>query len=206
MKNKKKIVFLILLFGCAVVVFFHISMAIFEYLGKGTTNNVIETGKVVFSYDSLTNGINITDAVPTPDLSGKKHLGRDEYFDFKVTASTTNTDLVYEITADRDDDSDLPENYVKIYLTEKTGSTEKETPITGKDVVPTYSELKPTTNSLLTGKSLYFGEVKAGEVAYGKEFRLRMWVKDIPEAIYNTELLNNKKFTIKVNVAAVGSN
>ena len=55
---------------------------------------------------------------------------------------------------------------------------------------------------LVEGKTIYYGTVKAGEVAYGKKFRLRMWISDAVDSVESSDL----KFTVKVNVAAAGNN
>ena len=147
----------------------------------------------------------------------------NEYFDFSVTASTTTTDLAYEITVMKQKTSTLDEDAVKMYLTELNGDKEVETEITGGDVTPTYAELNDTTNKAMVGKSIYFGTVKAGEVAYGKNFRFRMWLKYNPNSANDPVDPNNtvnpttsqnseetineiKEFTVKINVSAIGNN
>ena len=62
--------------------------------------------------------------------------------------------------------------------------------------------MNDTTNNLLEGKTIYYGTVNAGEVAYGKKFRLRMWISDEIDA----NSLDDLTFTVKVNVAAAGNN
>ena len=180
--KKEKLIILVLVLSI-LTVFLGFSAAIFRYVGKGTTNNVIQTGRIVFSYSDAElgsggNGIEIVNAYPTPDNEGKVLASPNEYFDFSVTATTTNVDLAYEIVVNKSESSTLEENRIKIYLTELDGNKELETEITGKDEVPTYSQLKDTDNALLKGKTIYYGSVKSGEVAYGKNFRLRMWLKD----------------------------
>lgn len=204
--KKKNIIVVVLLLSLFTIVL-AVSTAVFFYLGRGTTNNVIETGRIVFSYDESKYGvdgdnINISEALPVADSVGKIMIGTHEYFDFTVSASTTTTDLAYEIVVNKQDGSTMPENAVKIYLTEFNGVTEEETPITGGNVTPTFADLSDTTNSLVEGKTIYHGTVQAGEIAYGKKFRLRMWINDKATA---TDIANSK-FAVKVNVAAVGNN
>lgn len=209
MEKRKLIVPLLLL--SIITIFLGISTAIFNYLGEGTTNNVIQTGRVVFSYSDAElgasgNGIDMSSAYPTPDNTGKILSNSNEYFDFSVTASTTNTDIEYEIVVNKLDNSTLEEERVKIYLVELDGDREIETEITGKEIVPTYDKLKDTDNPALKGKTVYYGSVKAGEVAYGKNFRLRMWIKDEPISPEDFVLTAQKEFSVKVNVAAIGNN
>lgn len=204
---KKRNIIIVALLLILVTVFLGVSTAVFFYLGRGTTNNVIETGRIIFSYSETEFGvdgdnIDIMDALPTPDSVGKIMADTHEYFDFNVSASTTSTDIAYEIVAKKQDGSTMPEDIVKIYLTEFNGATEVETPITGGSITPTFDTLDDTTNNLVEGKTIYQGIVKAGEVAYGKKFRLRMWISDEADAANIADL----KFTIKVNVVAVGNN
>lgn len=206
-KSKTTIVGIVCLFLSLIFVFVGISYAIFNYFGEGMTNNVIETGRIVFSYSDAnggTNGIKIENAIPIPDDMGKKLAGANEYFDFSVTASTTATDIAYEVAAKKGDDSTLSDEYIKLYLTTINGNQEVETPLTVvNNTVVTYNELSDTTNPLLTGKTIYYGTVNSGEVAYGMKFRLRMWIKDGNYGDYSQ--LNDKIFTVKVNVAATNS-
>ena len=204
---KKKNLIIVALLLSLITILLGVSTAVFFYLGRGTTNNVIETGRIIFSYSETEFGvdgdnIDIVDALPTPDATGKIMAGTHEYFDFNVSASTTATDLAYEVVVKKQDGSTIPEDLIKIYLTELSGATEVETPITKGTVTPTFAELADSSNSLIEGKTVYYGTVKAGEVAYGKKFRLRMWISDQADL---TEI-DNMKFTVKVNVAAVGNN
>lgn len=208
-KSKTNVTAIIFLFLSLMFIFAGISVAIFSYFGQGMTNNVIQTGRIVFSYSDAnggTNGISIENAVPISDDLGKVLAGDGEYFDFTVSASTTNTNLAYEIAVRKDDNSTLPDEWVKIYLTTFEGNQEVATsitsPVTG---VVTYNELADTTNNLLTGKTVYYGSVQSGEVSYGRKFRLRMWVKDPNESNFDYTILNDKYFSLKVNVAATSA-
>ena len=209
-KNKSTLLAIMLLFLSLICMFFGLSMAIFNYFGEGLTSNVVQTGRIVFSYSDANgggNGINIENATPIPDNMGKILSRPSEYFDFSVSASTTNTNLAYEITAIKEPTSTLDEKYIKIYLTTLDGNTETETPLTSLATgIVTYNELWDTTNSLLTGKTIYYGNVNSGEIAYGKQFRLRMWVTAPDDVNFDYSEINDKEFSIKVNVAAIGSN
>lgn len=205
-KVNKNIMFVVLLFISMILIFTGISIAVFNYFGTGMTNNVIQTGKIIFSYNEeggVSNGINIQDALPVPDETGKVLSGSHEYFEFSVSATTPNTNLTYEIVAKKGEDSTLDEKYVKIYLTSFEGNSEVATPLsTNNGNVVTYSELKDTTNQFLEGKTIYYGTVKAGEVSYGKRFCLRMWIKESDEEGYDFSDINDKTFSVKVDVAA----
>lgn len=211
MKNKRvSVLFIVVFFLSVTCVFFGISYSIFTYFGDGQTTNIIKTGKIVFSYsDEVSNGdgIDITDAFPIPDSEGMLLSRNNEYFDFSVSAYTTSSDLEYEIAVLKKSESTLDDDYIKVYLTYFEGNDEKPTPLTydGNRVL-TYAELNDTTNRLLNGKTVYYGNVIAGEVAYGQNFRLRMWIKDENMGEAERKLIDNKKFKLKVNVAASSIN
>lgn len=208
-KYKVTILAVVFLFLSLVFLFSGISYSIFSYFGKGMTNNVIYTGKIIFSYSDANggdNGIHIEDALPISDEVGKVLSGNGEYFDFTVTASTIKTNLAYEIAVKKNKNSTLDENWMKIYLTTLEGNQELPTEITYRDnQVVTFNELVDTTNNLLEGKTIYYGTVQAGEVFYGKKFRLRMWVKDPQMTNFDYSILNQKSFSVKVNVAGVST-
>ena len=173
-KRKFRVAIIILLLFSAIFISTGVSMAVFSYLGQGSTSNIIKTGRIAFSYSDANgggNGIYIVNALPTPDSVGKALSNTNEYFDFSVTATTTSTDIAYEIVVNKEDTSTLTDDNVKIYLTERQGSTETAVPLTPADSVPTYAQLVATANDRLTGKTIYYGTVHAGEVAYGKDFR-----------------------------------
>lgn len=204
--RKDNIIAVIVLILSLILIFIGVSVAIFDYFGKGMTNNVIQTGRVVFSYSDANgggNGILLQNAMPIPDDMGKILSGESEYFDFDVSASTTSTNLTYEITAIKDSSSTLADEFVKVYLTKLNGTQEESTSLTynNNDVV-TFDKLNNTTNPLLTGKTIYYGNVQAGEVAYGQKFRFRMWVKSPTSSDFDYSNINDKYFSIKINVAA----
>lgn len=204
-KHKIQILAGVFLFLSLVFIFSGISYAIFTYFGSGLTNNMIQTGKIIFSYsdaDGGGNGIKLENAFPISDDSGKVMTGVNEYFDFSVTATTTTSDLAYEIVANKDANSTLADEFVKVYLTTFEGLEEVETPLTATGIVKTYDELQDTTHSLLKGKTIYYGTVKSGEVAYGRKFRLRMWVKAPANENFDYSLINDKYYSLRVDVAA----
>ncbi len=208
-QSKINTIAIILLFLSLIFLFGGISYAIFDYFGEGLTNNVIQTGRIVFSYSDADyggNGIYIENATPISDEVGKVLAGDGEYFDFSIFATTTQSNLAYEITVQKDEASTLPDDWIKIYLTTFEGNQEIPTSITSTEKgIPTYYELEDTTNSLLTGKTVYYGTVQAGEVSYGKRFRLRIWIKDPQELNFDYSILNDKYFSLKVNVAAISA-
>lgn len=215
--RKQSRMLLILALFLLVAVTAGVSYAFFNYTRLGTTENTITTGTITFLYDeqdATGNGIAITDAIPMTDDNGKLQTGANNVFDFRVLATTTgNANLPYEITARKKQDSDAIDDVIKVYLVEVDGDSEIVAPLTlnGTDVA-TYDELTQTTVNVSDGiveKTLYQGTVPANSTNYEKNFRLRMWISD--EADYSpvedeegndTYPMNNKKFTLNINVYA----
>lgn len=211
-RTQSRIVLVLAIF-LLVAVTIGVSYAFFTYARLGTTENTITTGTITFLYDEKNasgNGITIVDALPTTDVNGKLLTGDNNVFDFKVLATTTgNTSLPYEITARKKADSTVPEEAIKIYLTEVGTDTETPAPLTLKDTnVARFSELNQTSVAVTDGtieKTIYNGSVPASSTNYEKNFRLRMWIADDTDYSPNENgeyPMNNKKFTVTVNVYA----
>jgi len=216
LKKQSRILLILALF-LLVAVTAGVSYAFFNYTRFGTTENTITTGTITFLYDEQEaegNGIQITDALPTSDENGKALTGTDNVFDFRILATTTgNANLPYEVTARKKLDSDTIDDLVKIYLTEVDGNSETAAPLTmDGTTVRTYNTLTQTTVGVADGiveKTIYQGTVPANSNNYEKNFRLRMWISE--DADYSptqddegndTYPMNNKKFTVTVNVYA----
>ena len=208
-RTQSRIVLVLAIF-LLVAVTIGVSYAFFTYARLGTTENTITTGTITFLYDEKNaggNGITIVDALPTTDANGKLLTGDNNVFDFKVLATTTgNTSLPYEITARKKADSTVPEAAIKIYLTEVGTDTETPAPLTLKDTnVARFSELNQTSVAVTDGtieKTIYNGSVPASSTNYEKNFRLRMWIADDTDNESGEYPMNNKKFTVTVNVYA----
>ena len=196
--NKKKVLILSILglIGL-VIVTIGITYAVFTYTKLGTTDNTVTTGTLKFLYTENTGvktGIKLTNALPISDTQGKAFDGDNNVFDFSIEATNTGTEAIpYEVTLRKKSTSTLKEDYVKVYLTDRTETTEKE-------------ELEPTNfNKLIQTnidvgneieKTIYSGNVNGGEVSYKKDFRLRMWIDETSNQVD----INGKEFTAMVNV------
>jgi len=203
--NKKKIMLVIILLLSLVFITFTATYAFFTYIGKGLTENVIETGNITFVYEEIDkngSGISITDAFPMSDEDGIKQSGSGKVFNFKVTSATTPTvSIPYVITARLDNKSTLDEDKVKIYLTEVNGIDETEL------VLNKYSRLGKMSGIAenITEREIHSDIVPAKSTNYEKNYRLRMWIdKDtnFSQNVDGTYPYNNKTFSIKVNVYA----
>ena len=198
-KNNKKKTLILSIIGLIglVIVTIGITYAIFTYTKLGTTDNTVTTGTLKFLYTENTGvktGIKLTNALPISDTQGKALDGDNNVFDFSIEATNTGTEAIpYEVTLRKKSTSTLAEENVKVYLTDRTESTEKE-------------ELEPTNFNKLTQtnidvgseieKTIYNGTVNGGEVSYKKDFRLRMWIDETS----NQTDINGKEFTAMVNV------
>ena len=197
-KNKTLISSIVGLIGL-VIVTVGITYAVFTYTKLGTTDNIVTSGTLKFLYTENTGvktGIKLTNALPISDTQGKALDGDNNVFDFSIEATNTGTETIpYEVTLRKKDTSTLGEDYVKIYLTDRTESQESSI------LEPTkYSELTQTNINVgnEVEKTIYNGTVNGGEVSYRKDFRLRMWIDEQS----NQDDINGKEFTAMVNVYA----
>lgn len=215
--KKQSRMLLILALFLLVAVTAGVSYAFFNYTRLGTTENTITTGTITFLYDeknAVGNGIAITDAYPMDDQTGKVLTGTDSVFDFRILATTTgNADIPYEVTARKSANSDDIDSNVKLYLTEVGTDSEIAAPLTiNGDTVRKFSELTNTTTAVGDGiveKTIYRGTVDANTTNYEKNFRLRMWISNDTDYSPTQDEngndvypMNNKKFTVNVNVYA----
>lgn len=215
-RNQSRVLLILALF-LLIAVTAGVSYAFFNYTRLGTTENAITTGTITFLYDEKTasgNGITIIDALPMSDTNGKAQIGTNNVFDFQILATSTgNANIPYEITAKKKDTSDDIDTNVKLYLTEVGIDSETAAPLTiNGDTVKKYSELTQTSVPVGVGvieKTIYTGTVNANTTNYEKNFRLRMWISDDTDYSPTQDEqgndiypMNNKKFTVTVNVYA----
>ncbi len=212
--NKKKTMLLTLISILTLtLITLGVSLAFFNYMKKGTTENSVKTGTITFLYtevDAKGAGISIEDALPMTDEQGKAQTGNGNVFNFKVTSTTTkDVSIPYEVTARQSKDSTLDNKMVRIYLTEVDGNTEKQL------LLDNYNNLNQTSQSLVKAgvieKTIYTDTVPASSTNYEKNFRLRMWVDENTDFSpvkddngNDTYPYNGKTFTITVNVYSNG--
>lgn len=212
--NKKKTMLLTLVSILTLtLITLGVSLAFFNYMKKGTTENSVKTGTITFLYtevDAKGAGISIEDALPMTDEQGKAQTGNGNVFNFKVTSTTTkDVSIPYEVTARQSKDSTLDNKMVRIYLTEVDGNTEKQL------LLDNYNNLNQTSQSLVKAgvieKTIYTDTVPASSTNYEKNFRLRMWVDENTDFSpvkddngNDTYPYNGKTFTITVNVYSNG--
>jgi hypothetical protein len=188
--SAKKILIVALLLTLLIFGVVGISFATFNKAEQTTSDNTISTGTISMTYTENTNGISITNALPTTDTAGKVLNGDKQYFDFTVSSTITGDATInYEITAIKDQNSSISNNYIKLYLEKETSNSYKEvmkptyfTPITAK-----------TTDGSPTGSMVLASGTLSKNVT--ENYRLRMWLADNAPTD-----LGSKYFMVRVNV------
>ncbi len=189
--NSKQILVSILGVAILVVALVGISFAAFTYSKTGTKVNTVTTGTITMSYTEPTNGINLTDALPMTDDSGKKLTGTNNTFDFTVATTVQGTATInYAVTASVDSASSALNSGIKVYLTSEDD----------KNVVlePTLvSNLTTTSSSEASGAPSGQFILKSGSTksSISTSYRLRMWVAD---TYSNTS--TKQTYKLRVNV------
>lgn len=170
-----------------------ISYAVWSRTFEGTKENSLKTGNLSFSYSEVNNSyILLENALPISDKQGKELNGDRNVFDFNISASyDSSTRIKYDIFTEPVGNNTLPEEYVKVYLTDQSNI-----PIDGynRDIVPTYDSLKNYDyNGKTNGKLLYSSYMTSSNST--KKYRLRIWVaSDFADGT------NQYDFSFKVNV------
>ena len=125
----KKIILSVLVIIVITIVTFGISYAAFSYTSLGQKVNTITTGAVSMSYEESENSINLVNALPTTQTTGKKRLNSGEYFDFTIKSLIKgNMDINYEIVAQEEDGNTFSSINIYYYLT-KVNSNGSETEV-----------------------------------------------------------------------------
>lgn len=172
-KNSSRSLWLIILcIFILIIAVIGISFAAVFYSKSGEKVNRISTGTMTMSYSENTNGINLTDAYPTNDEIGKALNEENQYFDFTVSASMGgNVVINYIITAIKEVDSTLPDNAVKVYLTD-IGNGDSQI------LAPTkISDLSVTNgNQIGAPDGQYVLTTGNFNTTSSRNYRLRMWV------------------------------
>ena len=208
-KKSSKVIIAVLGIIVLILITVGVTYAVFTYTKLGTTENIIKAGTLDFIYKENTGvgrGISMTNALPVSDETGKSYTAEGQVFDFSVEGNNGSNDPIpYEITLRQNGSSTLPNDVVKVYLTDRSSSEESEL------VEPTfYSALNQTSIDVDENieKTIYQEIVEAKDKDYKKDFRLRMWVDENTNFSAvgedeNGNLIypyNNKTFTITVNV------
>lgn len=192
-ENKGKLYFTLIALLLIVLLVIGISVVTVTFSKKGDRVNTITTGNISLDFTEDNNGITITNAMPTTDMTGKKLSKSGEYFDFSIISNLTGyANITYEISAVKISSSTLDNNDVKLYLEKKKSGIYTEV-------------MKPTKFIPLSSKS-DIGSEEGTMVLYKEtvnktktdNYRLRMWLSDTAE-IDNI----SRTFTVQVAVHAI---
>lgn len=179
--NSKQILLSILGVLVLIIAVIGVSFAAFSYTGIGSKTNSITTGTISMSYSEVTSGILLEDALPISDSQGMALSGTNNVFDFTVKADINGsgtTTINYTITALKEADSTLPDNAIKVYLTNTDNSSEAE--VLEPTVVSNLTKTTGNEASLVpSGELLLASETVSStntNTSVTHNYRLRMWV------------------------------
>ena len=174
-----------------------ISFAAFTYSKTGGKVNTITVGTITMDYTEPTNGINLTDALPITDASGKILTGTGNTFDFTVSTNiqgsgTTTINYLITIT---EVTTTFANTGIKVYLTSNDDNTVELAPTKVSSLPITQSN--NTAGAPIGQKILKTGTVTTTNTVVNQttKYRLRMWVAD--------DFSDSNKtgtYSIKVNV------
>jgi len=165
-----------------------VSYSAFQYSKEGKINK-ISTGTVTMKFTESDNTINLGNAVPITDEEGKNLT--EEFFDFTVSTSVSGGfKVAYEVVAEKDNSSNLEDEFVKLYLERSTDGVNYEevmsptvyTPIGEKSVLGAPIGSMVMDTGVVTGNEIYY-------------YRVRMWVNSTYE-----RQNESRDFGVKINV------
>lgn len=152
----------------------------------------IDPGKIYFSYNEGSNYIDMENVYPMHDNLGKVLTGDKQYFDFNLetlfSEKKKNKKLVYEISVVPTDGNTIPDEEVRVYLTENSKAVSVV-----DDEVNNFSDL-PDSKYQRNGKVIYRKLVNEN---YSADYIFRMWLSfdaNVSEDV--------KKFGCKIAVDA----
>lgn len=188
-ENQKRILILVFIFVLLTLFVSFVGFSIFK-INRGTDNNIINAGSILFSYNESSNYINMINTFPMSDALGKNLSGEGEYFEFNISSRLNSkkiNELTYEISL-TPSVSSLDTKYVKVYL-EENGKGVSLT----SNIVNYYNDL-PESTIRKGSKLLYKKTINSKS---DNRYVFRMWVS--PE--YNVDSIS-RTFSCYVNVNA----
>lgn len=115
--NKMQSFYIILgliIFVAVIVLVFYASKI---YLNQNNTEVKTITNTITMNYTSKVNGVVLTENKKYSDEEGKKLVEGENVFDFVVNAKIKNsTSAKYKIIAEKDGNSKIPDDKIKVYL------------------------------------------------------------------------------------------
>ena len=155
--------------------------------------------KIVFEYDyNEGNYIYLINQFPTSDEDGMNFVGDKYTQDFKLKFNENARGVSYTITAEKLEESDLEDDWIKLYLEADGEGIANCFRENGR--IKTFNEyLNYSTSD--NEKVLYHGVVSAEEARRGhKDFTYRMWISE--DVMVNNEEYPIKTIKVKINVYA----
>ena len=151
----------------------------------------------IFSFEEEhENYIDLRNQFPMSDFMGKALEGDKRTYDFKLKLRVGATNTKYKVTAIKSDESDLADDWVKIYLI--ADGTEVSNCLRDNGKVKTFDEY-PNYLDDSKEKVLYEGVVTHNEVRRGyKNFTFKMWISEDVEVVNDTYLEQYFKAFIKI--------
>lgn len=144
------------------------------------------------------NFIYLTNQFPIKDEVGKKLEGQYKTFDFEIDYNEKAVGVEYTITLEKMNNSDLYENWVKVYLEEENDGLEECFRNNGR--VKTFNEYEKYQDNEII---LYHSTVNENDIKAGhRNFTFRMWVS---EDVKVEGYYPSKTFIARVNVHAKGN-
>ena len=124
MKDKKKVGLTVVSLILLLIIVIGASYAAFSYAKEGGKENQISLATVTMTYTEGENKITLENALPMEDEVGKLLSDNNQVFDFTVSINIVgNQSIAYEVTAEKDQNSTLGNNDVRIYLEKSTSPT-----------------------------------------------------------------------------------
>ena len=183
-KEKRKKVIAILIIIVLISLAIGISYSAWRYVFTGKENK-ITTGDVSIKFsESNTNVINLTNALPEDDTTGKK----EKSFDFVVTTKATyKTALKYDLSIKKLSTdtgyTSLNNNQIKVYLTDSSNNVLVE---------PTL--ISNLNNSLLYSKT---NKHSSTNTEINDKYKLRVWIdKNVDASNWTKDTKNQYKLKI----------
>lgn len=203
-ENKKKhsIAFTILGIFVMVATIAGVSVAAYTWQFAGSANS-ISTGKISMSLLESSDVIDITDAVPIKDATGKKQGNK---FDFAVTtfASGKPGNISYNLSISKvavdTGYTALSDSSVKVYLTALTddGEVEVMDPTLVSNIITSGTSGTLTFNSGKTNYLVHSHNTAGSNIS--TKYRLRMWVNESVDASSWTRDTKNQ-FKLKISAS-----
>lgn len=185
--NNKKLIVSLLGLAILIVAIIGISFAAFKASFISKNSNAISTKIVTVDFVESNSFINLKNAMPVSDATGKNL--NDNSFDFVVTTtSTENLRIPYDISITDDENNTLDDSYVKFLL------LKNDEELVGPKLI---SDL-PFSSSREGSRVLYSAEdiFENKNIKKKTNYTLKLWL----DSGFMVENNNSRTYKLKVNV------